>query len=485
MVSLLDLSNELLYKIIDDIHPDDIVNFSHVCKEIYRLAKDAVALHLQRKRTYEHIIVHGCHRHATNAHPLQLIKDTWMDWRIAEYPKSLALQCCQHPGGDDDGYDTADEDEDIVKYEVENREDDLIIQNIMQVIQGYIEEKAVEFDIHMMNDVELKNWGELIMIGDRETMFALLLLLIPNLETVSIAQSTWRCYEIEDVIRQMSKQTLQEGHMARRPLMKLSEVRFLGHRNNMRGENFTMYLRFAAFPSMRTIYGKFVEGRWDYEDEWEFKPHTSNVTEIILHNSAVNAEFPVQLSGIKALKRNYYHYEERDDYTNCRMEPHKIIGSLLEHAKHSLEFLAILGQCNLRNVRVHTDIHPCKGSLRDFEVLHEIILDSDIYIEHIPINKLNYFENEFSYVGYKEEYIRHLVDVLPPSIEVVRLIGPNVVFHTLALLEEFVELKEIRLPNLRELVLEVGLRALLPDWVNRVRQICGRVGVHVVIQMKG
>lgn len=53
MPSLLELTNEIPYEIIDQIHPDDTINFSFSRLHCHRLAKDAVSLHLQRKRIYK------------------------------------------------------------------------------------------------------------------------------------------------------------------------------------------------------------------------------------------------------------------------------------------------------------------------------------------------------------------------------------------------------------------------------------------------
>ncbi|KAL9128511.1 MAG: hypothetical protein Q9175_007509 [Cornicularia normoerica] len=119
--------------------------------------------------------------------------------------------------------------------------------------------------------------------------------------------------------------------------MKVSQVRFPGSDENENGEDYETFISLAALPSMRTMFGDSVEGRYEYMTQWNFLTHTSNVTEIMLPHSAVKAEYVTQLLvGIKALKR--FTYDHNEDLRWVRgMKAHKIIGALLEHTKHSLE----------------------------------------------------------------------------------------------------------------------------------------------------
>ncbi len=209
MPRLLDLANEILYQIIDQIHLDDIVNFSLCCKDIHELAKDAVALHVRRKKVLKSVTLHGCHRHRPNSHPMRLIRDICMDWRVGEYTKCLMIQCCHNPDSiSPEGSDAEEHyEEDAKLYDTKKKEDDVVVQSVMQKFQDQIEEKAVGSgipklspwhkgkknieDTEDLNRFNVEDVCDHVNKGMRHAMFALLLLFIPNLETLHLAQFTW------------------------------------------------------------------------------------------------------------------------------------------------------------------------------------------------------------------------------------------------------------------------------------------------------
>lgn len=499
MPSLPELPNEILYKIIDQIHPDDIINFSLSLKHLHAVSRDAVSLHLQRKSIYEDVHLHGCYRHAPNSHPLVAIQHICMDWKIGEYPKSLTFKCCgRNP------YNSGDED-DIEKekeqYKVAKEEDDLLISTIMEEIQDYIQERAADLGVPKtsglgprdlrseyesdLNPFNVEASFKKVIKGDRVAMLALLLLFIPNLKVIRFKSCTWGNDDLRHAIHWISEQNLQRSSNAPKPLMDLSQIRLLGRFDLWRGETFEAFMPFATLPSMRTIFGEYVEGLDRAEDKWKFPPHTSKVTEIVLQHSAIRAEYLDQLLiGIKALKRFTYnrHVYTKDPnelYQFCPVEIHQIIGVLLEHAKHSLEFLSLTGVCFLR--ARESDIHACKGSLRDFKVLKEVILDSNIYVERASYARQRFNPNEITYVGKGYHISRHLVDVLPPSIETVMLIGNEMADHAPGLLVNFVEQKELRLPKLSKLFIGRDRRYPNDDWVRPLWEKCRKVGVVVKI----
>ena len=503
MPSLPEFPNEILYNIIDQIHPDDIINFSLSHEHFRGLSEDVVSVHLQRKKMYENISLHGCHRHHPNGHPLCLIRDIFTDWKIGEYPKVLTFECCARSP-----YDSLDLDDDEAEeemYNVVKEEDDLLVSTILQGFQDYIEERLVDLGVPETRDLKR---GELrcdvgldltrfnveascreLTEGDRGArvaMLAILLLFVPNIKTICFKKCTWGIDDLGYAIHWISKQILQRDSNARKPLMDLSQVRFLGNHELWRGECFETFMPFATLPSMRTIFGDYVEGRDEGEAEWVFPPHTSNVTEIVLQHSAIKAlHLSHLLVGIKALKRFTYHRQENHDpgyenFDNCPIETHQIIGALLEHAKHSLEFLSLTGRCHRR--RGEFDLHPCKGSLRGFQVLKETVLNSDIYVEHVPYSGPELDANEISYVEKGGHISRHLVDLLPSSIETMLLVGDEVADHAPGLLDEFCERKQTRLPKLSKLLIGKGRYHPGEDWVTTLWKKCRKVGVELKIE---
>lgn len=485
MPSILGFPNEILYRIIDRIHPDDIVNFSLAHKHFGSLSKEAVSLHEQRKKKYESILLHGCYLHKPNEHPFRLIKDICMDWKIGEYPKYLTFECC------------------CDKRKVsEVEEHDPIVQTIMQDFQGDIEDKAAKLGVPKTIGLEMgglrRDVGPILNSfcvdasfratreGDRESMLALLLLFIPNLQQICFQESAFTAALISDAIYWMSERIRQQSSSARKPLMDLSHVSFLGYNDHALYTEFEWLMPFATLPSMRAIFGEFVQGIDQATDKWVLPPHSSNVIYINLQCSVIKAQYLSELLvGVKALHHFTYHREDDEGSAyalqwNCPMETHQIIGTLLEHAKHSLEYLALTGRCHPRNGG--NDIHPCKGSLRGFQNLKVVVIDSNIYVEEASYSGPPLSPHEISYVGKNNQMCRRLVDLLPPSIETILLIGPDILDHIFGLLDKFFEQKQQRLPKLRKLLIGKSNYHPGADWVVAFSAQCRKVGVELKVE---
>lgn len=111
MPAILKLANETLLQIVDNVHPDDIVNLSRSCRILNRLARDTLAQHVIRRKTYNKVTLYGCHRHQDDTHPITLIAEICKDPRIAYYPRSLNIECCERfaISGGDEAYNNGDE----------------------------------------------------------------------------------------------------------------------------------------------------------------------------------------------------------------------------------------------------------------------------------------------------------------------------------------------------------------------------------------
>lgn len=468
MPELLDLPNEILDKIVDQIHPDDIINFSLSRLRIYRVARDAVSLHLERKTTYEDVVLHGCHRHADNAHPLRLIQDICTDWRIGEYPKVLMIECCHHPLGPDFVPEDQHDEKDTRMYEAEKREDDIINDTTMQVIQGDIEDKYVELGFPYPTHFDVDIMCIEAVRGERSAMLGLLLLFVPNLEELCLDRFTLSALYLHPAVGPMSELNVRRSPGARKPLMKLSVITFLGSDNNVwGGENFEAFGWFSALPSLRQIKGRFVEGHDEPLTNWT---DTSNVTEILLRQSAVYAKNVAQLLiGIKALTHFTYEYKQG---WNQRMEACKIVAALHQYAKHSLEYLSLTG-----SYEGNDDMkNPC---LQGFEVLKQFYLQGDIYTELLSYRDLSPGR------GSDRKEIQPLVYVMPASIERIGIFQDGVSGHTSDLLVDFAEEKDLRLPKLNKvMILDFGTN-LIEDGGEAMRGICEKVGVSLETEWEG
>ena len=480
MNSLLEFTNELLYKIVDQIHPDDIINFALSCRHLYRLAGEALSLHGEREQ-HQNVILDGCHRHTHNLHPLEFMETLCTDWRIGEYVKTLRVQCCQHPvEGSNEEY--VEEDYEIYEDTVEN--DQHLCMSVMLRIESFIQEKIFEFgvptsDRHDMvvkslhrdsnrkpNFCDVQYLCDSAKSGDRGAIVALLLFFLPNLKALYLTKFSWYTTpSLDRVILSVA----EPNPRTRKPLMDLSKVHFEGAQESWKGENFEALISFATLPSMRRISANFVEGRVDQMIDWKFPPHSSNVTEILLQHGQVKADFLRQLLiGMKQLKRfSYEHYDHDVSEPSGRMmETHDIIGILLEHTKHSLEYLSLTGR--------PSDIRPCKTSLRDFKALREIVLESQVYVDELGPIHLELGANKL------QDLVR-LVDVLPPSTESIKLVGWSVLDHAPYLLRDLLEQKGTLLPNLKKLEIYSIMRQPNAKWVEQWGLNCEKVGVTLFI----
>lgn len=423
-----------------------------------------------------------------------------MDWRVAKYTKSLKLQCCYHPrliDYDDDNDGKEDIAADAERYETEKVQDEDYVEGSMEFIQGYIEEKLLGLGVpksigprHLSlclphaGRFDVEGVCSDVNEGDRTAMIALLLVFIPNLEVLYLAESTWDVVfeSLEYAIHWMSDRNLQGSRRARKFLPKLSRIGFLGSPNSPKGDDFEAFMPFAALPSVRKLSGRFVEGTGSAECSWHLPDHTSNVTEITLLRSTVKAKYLTELLvGIRALKRFTYDHREQLNDDQQGMEAHMMVGTLLEHAKHSLEYLCLTNRDKIsasHEVRdLEHDSHSCNGSLRGFEVLKEVVLDSSVYADQLHQHNINQDVRRSAH----HSHARPLIDILPASIETLKLVGFWVENHTQCLLVGLFQQKESRLPRLRKLVIEIRKNGPGIPRERKLRECCADVGVALAI----
>ncbi|CAD6575260.1 MAG: hypothetical protein ASARMPREDX12_007168 [Alectoria sarmentosa] len=468
MPSLLDLSNETLYLIIQNIHPHDILSFSLCRKEVHLLTKETLKKVKTWEQAYTHVVLHGCHRHQENSHPLRLIRDIYMDWRIGELPQSLRVECCNVYENEGDN-----EDDDKEK-KAKKMEDDITIQTIMQEIESYTKTRAATSGY--LPSSELAGLCGLVKEGCRAAMIDLLLLFLPNLESISL--DSLHDYTWNGFFSTIAGQNLHRHPPGSSGLSKLSKIQIFSSRADP--EDFDFLVQFAALPSMRTLYGQYVEAPGnDISMISPFGSRVSDVTEITLHQSAVRIGPLTQIfSGIQALKRFTYRHSTLLTDTS-RMKAHKIIGALLEHAGESLEYLALTGHCSNRMSK--QDDHYNKGSLQGFRVLKEVFLNGAIYVDRVPCDGSSPNPDQGTYGDRHQYAIRALVDVLPGSIETVQLTGRDVLLHLDGLLANMWLQKDLRLPNLNKIIVYTDPVPASGAWIRSLTQSCDNIGVTLEI----
>ena len=471
MPLLNELTNEILYQIIDQIEPADLCKFSQSCSRFHQLTEEALALHKDRKRRYGCNLVLGCRGHKDGLDPLQLMYDIYMDWRVEYYVRHLNVQWCSHPrdtGLIPDCMLEMDLDEEGVRsYRAEKKSNDDFNERFMELLQGHIEETYKKLGFPYTTRFPVDKVCSDTKTGDRSAMVALLLWFIPHLEVLYLSQRAPDSLYLYDAIKTMTEQ----GHTksgACKPLTKLIKLQILGSEGGATDEQFDNFAPFMALPSMKYLHGNFVRGRIGRPAMWAHLPlHASNVTIISFKNSAIKVEcFRLMLQAIKSLKEFSYDCTVRN-----HLEAHQIIKALHEHAKHSLEYLWLRGSVN----HFMDDVIPSE-SIRGFEVLKRCRIPTEVYPLFRPRPWMSPDGKPIL------ESVQPLVYALPPSIEELNLCY-NGSYPELGLasgfLHHFAEEKEQRLPLLKVFRIQ-------EHWMRRPRdehsvmlatEMCAKVGV--------
>ena len=480
MPCLNELSNEILYQIIDQIDPADIYKFSQSCSHFRQLTKEALALHEDRKQKYEYTVVHGCNRHLNSINPLQLMYGIFMDWKVGYYVRCLDLQCCNHlPDTQlipNILVERVFDEEDIRTYKAGRNTRNVLNETFMGLLQGYIVERYTESGVSHSTRFPIDEVCSEARKGDRGAMVALLFWLLPRLEILYLSQRGRNPRYLHEALVTM----IAQGHTKSRvckPLTKLVQVQILGPRRDLIDEHFDDFAPFMALPSMKDLIGTYVRGPFEHPAMWAHLPlHASNVTVISFRSSVVRVEcFRLMLKAIKSLKEFSYDCLEGNE-----LEAHKIIAALHEHAKHSLELLWLRGDVLLDTMDEETP----DRSLQGFKVLRKCRMPSAAYPGLWPWRRALFGDE------HGQNDIQPLVYVLPPSIEEVNLCYQRTLpglDHTSGFLDHFVEEKEQRLPLLKSIVIQDRVTEFQnhKDSAKLARETCAKVGVTLKINWSG
>ena len=480
MPCLNELSNEILYQIIDQIDPADIYKFSHSCSHFRQLTKEALALHEDRKEMYEYTVVQGCNRHLNSINPLQLMYDIYMDWKVGYYVRYLDLQCCNHMPDTqlipNILLERVFDEEDIRTYKAGRNTRNVLNERFIGLLQGYIVEKCTESGFSHSSRFSIDELCSEARKGDRDAMVRLLLWLLPHLEVLYLSQRGRNSRYLHEAMLTM----IAQGHTKSRvckPLTKLVQVQILGPRHDPIDEHFDDFAPFMALPSMKDLIGAYVRGLFERPVMWAHLPlHASNVTVISFKTSLVSVEcFRLMLKAIKSLKEFSYDCLEGDE-----MEAHKIIAALHEHAKHSLELLWLRGDVIIDAMDEEIPNRP----LQEFKVLKKCRIPSSAYLGLWP------WRRTFSGDGHCLDDIQPLVHVLPPSIEELSLCFQRTVpglDHTSGFLDHFAEEKEQRLPLLKSIRIQDYFARFQShvDSAKLAREMCAKVGVTLKTDWSG
>ena len=485
MSALLALANETLLEILDDIRPKDLLNFALSCKRMLALSRECLELHGQRSRTYALVKFHGCPRHDNDSHPLALLRDIFDDWRIAFYPRSMTIQCCdcrgrfvpynEHKEAREESDDDDDGDSEEVE-EVEDIEDIEIIEPLDRVIKGFesdIINKVNQTDHLRLEASKVKEWGT----GKRGAMLGLLLTMLPNLEDLTLANYTWGANTFRTVLWNIVEANLDPDYTGSAVLAKLKQVTVIDPYSE-ECEDAEILGCFAFLPSMDVLHGIGVidgtEGETN-EDDTDYRwprrvDQTSAISAIEFQNCSISfGHFSQLLRGITRLRRITL------DLTGVysRPNPYELINCLLLHSRRTLEYLEIkMSNCEYFD----SEDGAGNGSLRDFEALKDVQIHARIWAYDKDYTGTMNPEKDYET---EEGAFIPLVDTLPSCIETVHLGGAFHMRNVDHLLTGITGPKGRRLHSLRKVVFQ-DVESPSDIWqeVARVwKECCADVGV--------
>lgn len=460
MSSLLVLPTEMLQNIIDRIGPDDLVNLSVCCKLLKGAAERHLLEHRERIKAYSRLRYSGSFRHGDVDHPVELLREICLDERIALYPKRLDIMYDELPQHFDE----------LVEFECVSGEELLlkdldreIEQVVFDEFETAINEKLSKALRH--NDRNINVWLQRLKRDGRSVTLCLLLLLLPNLEDLHVT-----ILDCEGAILKSMLDLIAGGNHDPDPafgpvaLTKLSKVSVTGCERYRSGSQ--VLVPFAALPSLRTLTAKSVfgtpAGLPPYEHlSWPYEQHVSGLTLLNLQSSyLIAADFSRLLGGIKGLKSFTYDLRYTGDHYYGSIPTRSIIGMLLEHAKHSLEFVTFTDLSD-----GHCEHDHGSGSFRGFEVLEQIRINSGYYLKDVQAyeydkkennphelydNGKSLSDNEKSFSLWYDD-VERLVDLLPASVKSVQIDGNVDAADINTLLKELPKRKAKCVPHLKSI----------------------------------
>ncbi|CAF9933069.1 MAG: hypothetical protein HETSPECPRED_008522 [Heterodermia speciosa] len=378
MVLILDLSNELLHRIIQAIPRNDILSLSLTSKWFHVLCAKALKRHLTLKKyctvsfgNYwgDFDRIHRSYNpkvHVDAKDAILLIEDMIRDPEIMEYPETMCLGNCRDVGDNRLEYEPWDNDE----KEIRRKRQSVITHR-------YNELKEMVEDCEFIPEEEKEtSFAALCYTGNEGVAVGLALTMLPNLKRIA-TQDWMRSYSSDricPIIARIAEANQNPHSIAHNKALANLREFFMSHRDDEGGEDLTLFIPFAMLPSMRYLGGTEISAEYSYIPGLELRSNSSLVTEIELLESAISAEdFDELLCGILALRKFVYHYNNLVNF-DCRYEVKGIVGLLRKYAASSLQHLDIVA--NFSDARSKdAERQQCVGFLSMFTALEVIRLE--------------------------------------------------------------------------------------------------------------
>lgn len=444
MPLLPDLPNEMLEQIMKYLLPDDVDNFSDSREEFRAIASRILPRHNELKRKNSQVscgLVGSVGYKAL--HPIFLLRDILQDPEILWYVKTMFVELC------DDHYAYRNEEtwDEARRIAVDCKD------GIIKMVQAcpYLDQE------------ERKNWINATLSCHQDTAVALLACMFPCLETIRLTgiHSNNELHSLARKIAQANRLDPGGSHA----LSKLNLIEEEGCEAEI-FQKMPAFEPLSGLPSMRRYTGRYLY----HENEWTTPKEKSTITSVELYQCMIYiAALRSVFGGIANLRDfTYEHHwafeiQGTEAYPNDwkgDWQPGEIILSLLEFAAHSLVELDLTrgGSKEMQRVEealgekgeaedsdedseVGGIVKPFMGSLRGFQVLKNIRVQNEAFVEE---------DLEGSAGG---RTVHRLVDLLPASVVNVTLAMPQLSGkESYRLMEGLPGLKWERVPKLEKVI---------------------------------
>ena len=296
MAQLSSLPNELLRHILGHVMPEDLENFAQVSKHIRSISNSALEEHRQLIRKYTSLT--GL---AVGGAVEPLLKDVLADPRIGNYVKRIDL--CGVLREDLEDEDENGQEIDMEDGSVEARKDDSEKGISIEQLHAAVDENQ------LLNPEHLRLIHKRIDKGRKDSLLCLLLPLLPNLSTLSIAN---RVYDEEQLYMMIER----ARNLDARFLSKLEHVHIQAYNYEHNMECFMLdYLTaFVPLPSLRRLSGMRVWRR-GWGRELLEPPQISNITHLELRESMIGSRV------LDRYLRNFPHLQSFVYTSSCEGYP--------------------------------------------------------------------------------------------------------------------------------------------------------------------
>ena len=518
MARLLDLSNDILLTIIEITSAGDIGSLASCCPKLHHLSQKKLQFHKQKRAEAEEIWL-GWNTCEWEIHPLKHLQDIFENDDIRFYTRVIRIG---HLGPE---HSTGIKGRNHVDTGIWTTGDPPLVEErkIIATVKSQYEHQisalvAEVYDALLPHAIsmDLREWTDNIISGDREAIAILLLALYPYLETLEIwctcrdwfgdekttegrksllYEHSYR-YQWMNLFRSLTAKAREPGTNKLKIFSKLSKFHSRGGELKDWIDNLGPVTPFMALPTMRRIHCQNVTG---HNVPWPYGIATSNVTNLTLKGDIDKASIRNVLRGLKRLKDFRYHfisigrtghygdYRDRmkwgphnDTYSVAKVdpdeplaglphwEPRAITECLLQYACNSLVSLE-LGACTFELASDLSDDEPFIPSLRPFQALTHVHLDTMMLFEKVERPETIPVIGESFFQGNLQDAIKaqKLVDLLPVSIEELciscDLVGKGLSKGEVEAMFMGLPERKDRLPKLSRLKVALPVRSLEAD----------------------